>query len=100
MRPIHRCSSSTAHRAFQTMAAAALAILLAALSGCGETVQVAPSSIEPITITIDINLKIDQDLANFFAYQKPAGANAAAPATDPAATAPADAAPAPAPDHS
>ena len=61
---------------------------VAALSGCGPTVQVAPITIQPITITVDINIRIDRELDNFFAFQK--GGSASASATDvPAATAPA-----------
>jgi hypothetical protein len=61
--------------------AAAVAVMCG-FSGCGPTVQVAPITIEPITITVDINIKIDQALDGFFNYQKPT-----APATA-AATAP------------
>jgi hypothetical protein len=59
---------------------------LAALAGCGPTVQVAPIQIEPITITVDINIKIDKALDNFFAYQQGGSATAAAPAGAASAT--------------
>jgi hypothetical protein len=59
----------------------------AALAGCGPTVQVAPITIQPITITVDINIKIDKELDNFFAFQKGGSATAAATAPDSATNA-------------
>jgi len=61
--------------------------IVAALAGCGPTVQVAPITIQPITITVDINIKIDKELDNFFAFQKGGSATAATTAPDGAAPA-------------
>ncbi len=41
--------------------------------GCAR-IEVAPIEVKPIHITMDINLKIDRSLDDFFSYQnKPAG---------------------------
>lgn len=61
------------------------ALLLATLLGVG----CATVKVEPIHITVDINIKVDQALNDFF--NKPAAAAAATPAATP------EAAPAPAP---
>ena len=61
------------------------AVLLATLLGAG----CATVKVEPIHITVDINIKVDQALNDFFT--KPAAAPAATPAAAP------EAAPAPAP---
>ena len=39
-----------------------------AMTGCGSTykVEVAPVEVKPIHITIDVNVKVDKDLDDFF----------------------------------
>jgi hypothetical protein len=76
---------------------AAMAVALAA-SSCArlETenkVDVRPIEVKPIHITVDVNVRVDRELDNFFAFEdqattKPATRPAAAPTTTPA-TAPA-----------
>ncbi len=42
-------------------------VLWAALSGgCKHTAEVKPIKIEPIHITLDVNVKVDQELDDFF----------------------------------
>jgi len=41
----------------------------AAGAGCTHRVQVDPITVEPIYITLDINLKTDQKLDEFFGFQ-------------------------------
>lgn len=45
-----------------------LAAFLFAAWGCGSThkVEVAPVEVKPIHITIDVNVKVDRELDNFF----------------------------------
>lgn len=50
-------------------------LLLAGGWGC-VNVKVEPVEVKPIHITMDINLKIDRSLDEFFAYQQPAGGGA------------------------
>jgi hypothetical protein len=38
--------------------------------GCVHTVKVEPIKVEPIYVTMDIYLKIDQELENFFSFEK------------------------------
>ncbi len=51
----------------RTLATMAAALLLSPL-GCGSThkVEVAPVEIKPIHITIDVNVKVDRALDDFF----------------------------------
>lgn len=43
---------------------------LTVLGGCTHRVQLEPIQIEPIYITLDINLKIDRELDNFFDFEE------------------------------
>lgn len=43
--------------------------LICILSGCGPTVTV-KHEIEPIHLTIDINIRIQKELEDFFAFEK------------------------------
>lgn len=79
---------STTHLALIATACAA-----AALTGCKPTVTVNPIEIKPIYMTLDINLKVDRELDNFFDFEHQGSATA--PASQPAAPA-SPAAPAPA----
>jgi hypothetical protein len=72
-------------------ALAALPIMATACTPKIETnnrVEVAPIEIKPIHITMDINLRIDRSLDEFFNFQKPAAGTPAVvvpvPATIPA----------------
>jgi hypothetical protein len=49
--------------------AAALGALIM-LGGCTHRVQLEPIQIEPIYITLDINLKIDRELDSFFDFEE------------------------------
>jgi hypothetical protein len=75
--------------------------MLAASACTSHRVQVDPIEVKPIHLTVDVNIKIDRELDQFFAFEEAPGAPAApvaAPATSPAPTTPAPApAPAPAP---
>ena len=63
--------------------------LIAPLTGCrGPTVNVQPIKIEPIHITMDINIKVDKQLDNFFDFEEkleaapaPAAKNTPTPAS-------------------
>lgn len=56
------------------------AVPLAALaSGClWHSVETQPIEIKPIHITMDINLKVQRELDEFFDFEKPAAADAGA----------------------
>lgn len=45
-----------------------LSVMLLSIWGCGSThkVEVAPVEVKPIHITIDVNVKVDRELDNFF----------------------------------
>lgn len=48
-----------------------LAGIAATLIGCTQhTVEVKPIKVEPIHITVDVNLKIDRQLDDFFDFQE------------------------------
>ena len=49
--------------------AAALGALIM-LGGCTHRVQLEPIKVEPIYITLDINLKIDRELDSFFDFEE------------------------------
>ena len=59
----------------------------AALVGCQATVkhEVEPIRVEPIHITVDVNVRVDRELDKFFDFEdkKPAENNAPAPKTNP-----------------
>lgn len=64
-----------------------LPMLAFTIAGCrGPTVSVAPIKIEPIHITMDINVKVDKQLDNFFDFEEeaPAPKKPAAPEPAPA----------------
>ena len=50
-------------------AAAAAALLCAMIAGCKHTIAVEPIEVKPIHLTLDINLKVDRELDEFFDYQ-------------------------------
>jgi hypothetical protein len=41
-----------------------------AASGCTPHVAIEPIKVEPIHIQMDVNLKVDRELDDFFSYQK------------------------------
>jgi hypothetical protein len=51
-----------------------------AAAGCTPHVAIDPIKVEPIHIQMDVNLKVDHELDEFFSYQKN---SATQPATDP-----------------
>ncbi|HEX2971495.1 MAG TPA: hypothetical protein VHP11_04145 [Tepidisphaeraceae bacterium] len=59
---------------------AGLAGLVLILPSCA-TVEVKPIKVEPIYITVDVNIRVDRQLDNFFAFEQP---NETQPATQPA----------------
>jgi hypothetical protein len=66
-------------RQTQAMAAAALAAA-GLLAGCQPRIKVDPIKIEPVQITMDINIRVDKQLDQFFDFEAPAtkdGAGAA-----------------------
>src|SRR3954463_7926065 len=69
----------------------ALLALACARLDTNSQVDVKPIEVKPIHITVDVNVRIDRELDNFFAFEndaaKPAGP--AAPATAPAQSQPA-----------
>ena len=72
----------------QTLATSAAAMALLPV-GCAR-VKVDPIEVKTIHIVHDINIKVDRELDEFFAFQERAGVAATAPATTaPATTAPA-----------
>lgn len=61
---------------------------LAWLGGCKHSIEVAPIEVRPIHATLDINLKVDRELDEFF-DDVASSASTTTPATSPATTAPA-----------
>ncbi|MCC7146116.1 MAG: hypothetical protein IT443_06690 [Phycisphaeraceae bacterium] len=61
---------------FRLLAAAALG---GGLWACTPTVKIEPIKVEPIHVTLDINLKVDRELDDFFAFEKQAVTTAPAP---------------------
>jgi hypothetical protein len=63
-------------------------------AGCKHQIAVDPIEVKPIHLTLDINLKVDRELDEFFDYQdQPTTSSASAPATQaegPASVPPAD----------
>lgn len=58
------------------LATGTLVALLLAGPGCAR-IEVAPIEVKPIHITMDINLRIDRSLDEFFSFQPPAGSGPA-----------------------
>jgi hypothetical protein len=76
------------------LAATAVAALTSLLGCTRHTIDVQPIRIEPIYMTIDVNVKVDRELDEFFDYKnKPA--EPAPSSTTPAPTANPDVAPPP-----
>ena len=73
----------TAIRAVPTLAAAAILSVVAA--GCTPTVKV-KHEVEPIHVTADINIRVDRQLEDFFAYQDQQHNASTQPATAPTAS--------------
>ncbi|QGY38958.1 YnbE family lipoprotein [Pseudodesulfovibrio cashew] len=63
---------------------AGLCLTLAMLWGCqtSHRVEVAPVEVKPIHITIDVNVKVDKELDDFFSDIDDAGADSAATTED------------------
>jgi hypothetical protein len=60
------------------------AMLLVSLAGCNPKVTIEPIEIKPIYMTLDVNIKVDRELDNFFDFEKTPGGRATPPATAPA----------------
>lgn len=57
------------HARYTTLAA--LSVLLAFLaSSCGHTVDVKPIKVEPIHVTMDVNIRVEKELDQFFAFEE------------------------------
>jgi len=39
-------------------------------SSCGHTVDVKPIRVEPIHVTMDVNIRVDKELDQFFAFEE------------------------------
>jgi hypothetical protein len=52
----------------------ALVGCLLLLTGCTHKVKVDPIKVEPIYVTMDIRIKIDRDLQDFFSFEDKLGA--------------------------
>jgi hypothetical protein len=65
-----------------TMARAGLVSLAFAAACISHTVKAEPITIQPIHITMDINLRVQRELDNFFDFETPA-ASAAVPTSTP-----------------
>lgn len=57
----------------KTWPAVCATCLICMLSGCGPTVTI-KHEVEPIYLTIDINIRIQEELEDFFAFEKPRNA--------------------------
>ena len=70
-------------------ASAAALCLAAGATGCKHKIAVDPIEVKPIHMTLDINLKVDRELDEFFedVEEMPATAPATQPAASPATTA-------------
>lgn len=64
--------------------------VLGLLVGCHHTVTVDPIRVEPIHLTLDITLKVDDELDRFFDFEDP-GTPSPSPAPAPAPASPPDA---------
>jgi hypothetical protein len=61
-----RTNERNVHRAVAALAAGALA----GFAGCAHRVTVDPIRVEPIHLTLDITLKVDRELDQFFDFQE------------------------------
>jgi hypothetical protein len=69
-------------RALYPALSAALAVCLGgAVVGCKHTIAVEPIEVKPIHLTLDVNLKVDRELDEFFDYEDESGSTL--PATMP-----------------
>jgi hypothetical protein len=65
----------TRHTTAAALTGAGLLSLATLASGCiSHTVQSAPIEIKPIHITMDINLRVQRELDEFFDFERPAPA--------------------------
>jgi len=55
--------------------AVAVILISAALfaASCGTTVDVKPIKVEPIHVTMDVNIRVDRELDQFFAFEEDMG---------------------------
>ena len=66
----------------RSLIATVSALTAATLTGCfSHTVDVKPVEVKPVHITLDVNLKVDKELDNYFDESKSAEPAASAPAT-------------------
>lgn len=49
--------------------ASALLIAAASIGGCTHTVKVEPIEIKPIYINVDVRIRLERELDDFFSYQ-------------------------------
>jgi hypothetical protein len=70
MEPATRATATAAATAAVTLAVAIALASLLAVGGCTQhRVEVAPIEVRPIHMTLDINIKIDRELDNFFDFE-------------------------------
>ena len=75
----------------QTLTRSAPLLLAAACASCARLdtkseVDVRPIEVKPIHITVDVNVRIDRELDQFFAFEEEVAPPTTAPATKPATT--------------
>ena len=63
--PPHRPMATALRLASMTLVVAA-----ASVTGCNPTVKVEPIKVEPIHVTLDINIRIDKELDKFFDFEE------------------------------
>ncbi|MCI0632165.1 MAG: hypothetical protein L0Y44_16095 [Phycisphaerales bacterium] len=52
--------------ALEAISACSAIALVAGLGGCAHNVEIQPIKVEPIHMTVDINIKVDRELDQFF----------------------------------
>jgi hypothetical protein len=55
-------------------------LMCALAAGCKHTIAVEPIEVKPIHMTLDINLKVDRELDQFYDFEEPATTAPEAPA--------------------
>lgn len=45
-------------------------VLMSTLAGCTHRIKVDPIKVEPIHVTVDINVKVDRELESFFDFEE------------------------------
>lgn len=61
---------------------ASLILALVLLAGCTHEVEIKPIRVEPIYIKVDINIRLQKEFENLFAFEEKAGKETAVPKKD------------------